>query len=170
MNAFSGVEYRLGGIVSRFQSDIGVDDESGGNGSVVFHVLADGTEIFNSGVMTGGAAHQSINLDVTGVNRLTLGVSDADDGNANDDADWAGALRGGVEYNACAAACANRIVCRAWDTDPLAWNPARSAVSYKIYRAAASVGPYTNIAASAFLFTRTPTLGLASFIITRCRP
>ena len=37
VHAFSGVEYQLGAIASRFQADIGVDDEVGvGYGAVVF--------------------------------------------------------------------------------------------------------------------------------------
>jgi hypothetical protein len=92
VHAFSGVEYRLGGAAARFQADIGIDDEAGaGKGSVVFQVYADGTKVFDSGIMHGGDRHQSLDLDVTAVNRLTLGVNDADDGNNYDHADWAGA-------------------------------------------------------------------------------
>lgn len=149
VHAFSGVEYRLGGIASRFQSDIGVDDESGTSGSVVFHVLADETEIFTSGVLTGGAAHQVINLDVTGVNRLTLGVSDADDGINSDHADWAGALV--VVSNTAPAPPPVPTGLSASPGMPiaLAWNATRSAVSYNIKRALAAAGPYTNLAATA---------------------
>jgi alpha-galactosidase len=148
VHAFSGVEYRLGGLASRFQSDIGVDDEVGANGSVVFHVLADGTEIFQSGVLRGGAAHQSINLDVTGVNRLTLGVSDADDGINSDHADWAGALV--VVSNTAPAPppAPTGLTASPGMPVPLSWNATRSAVSYNIKRAPAISGTYTNLAAS----------------------
>src|ERR1039457_5587979 len=145
VHAFSGLEYRLGGIASRFQSDVGVDDESSTNGSVVFHVLADGTEIFTSAVLKGGAAHQSINLDVTGVNRLTLGVSDADDGINSDHADWAGALV--VVSNTAPAPPPVPAGLTASSGMPigLAWNTTRSAVSYNLKRALAFTGPYTNL-------------------------
>ncbi len=148
VHAFSGVEYRLGGIASRFQSDIGVDDEVGANGSVVFHVLADGTEIFNSGVLTGGAPHQSINLDMTGVNRLTLGVSDADNGINSDHADWAGALV--VVSNTAPAPPPAPAGLSASQGMPilLSWNATRSAVSYNIKRGPAPGGTFTNLAAS----------------------
>lgn len=148
VHAFSGVEYRLGGIASRFQSDIGVDDEVGANGSVVFHVLADGTEIFNSGVLTGGAPHQSVNLDVTGVNRLTLGVSDADDGINFDHADWAGALV--VVSNTVPAPppAPTGLAASPGMPIPLTWNTTRSATSYNLKRAPAFAGPYTNLASS----------------------
>jgi hypothetical protein len=148
VHAFSGVEYRLGGIASRFQSDVGVDDESSTNGSVVFHVLADGTEIFTSAVLKGGAAHQSINLDVTGVNRLTLGVSDADDGINSDHADWAGALV--VVSNMVPAPPPVPTGLSASPGMPitLSWNATRSAVSYNVKRASTFSGTYTNIATS----------------------
>ena len=148
VHAFSGVEYRLGGLASRFQSDIGVDDEAVSPGSVVFHVIADGTEIYNSGTMNVGATHQTINLDVTGVNRLTLGVSDADNGNSNDHADWAGALV--VVTNTLPAA---PLVPASLTANPglpikLSWNATPGAVSYNIYRALVLTGPYTNLASS----------------------
>jgi alpha-galactosidase len=148
VHAFSGVQYRLGGIASRFQSDIGVDDESGTAGSVVFHVIADGTEIYASGVLTGGAAHQTINLDVTGVNRLTLGVSDADNGNSNDHADWAGALV--IVSNTVPASPPMPAGLSANPGLPIAlsWNVTPSALSYNIYRALVLTGPYTNLASS----------------------
>ena len=148
VHSFSGVEYRLGGIAARFQSDIGVDDEVGANGSVVFQVLADGTRIFDSGVMRGGAAHQSIDLDVTGVNRLTLGVADADDNLNYDHADWAGARV--IVSNTVPALSPAPTGLSAVSGKPitLTWNPARSALSYNIKRAPASAGPYTNLASS----------------------
>ena len=148
VNSFSGVEYRLGAIASRFQSDIGVDDTAGTRGSVVFHVLADGTEVFNSGVMTGGMAHQSINLDVTGVNRLTLGVDDAGDGINYDDADWAGALV--VVSNTTPAPPPAPTGLTASPGNPVSiyWDATRSAAGYNIKRSLVSTGPFTNIAAS----------------------
>ena len=150
VSAFSGVEYRLGGVAARFQSDIGVDDEMGTSGSVVFHVFADGTEIFNSGALTGGATHQTVDLDVTGVNRLTLGVSDADNGNTSDHADWAGALV--VVTNPTPALPPMPAGLSASPGTPIAlnWNATRSAVSYNIKRALSADGFYTNIAASLF--------------------
>ena len=149
VHAFSGVEYRLGGVASRLQSAIGVDDEVGANGSVVFHVLADGTEIFNSGVLTGGAPHQTINLDVTGVNRLTLGVSDADNGLNSDHADWAGALV--VVSNTTPAPPPAPAGLSASQGMPvvLAWNAARSALNYNIKRGPSLDGSFTNLATSA---------------------
>jgi alpha-galactosidase len=150
-NAYAGFEYRLGGVASRFQSDIGVDDDAGGNGSVVFQVYADGVKIYESGRLTGGATHQSIDLNVTGVNRLTLGVNDADDGNAYDHADWAGArviVSNGVPTAPDAptglmAVPGNPVV--------LSWNATPGAATYNIKRSDSSSGIYTTIANTAFL-------------------
>ena len=148
VHALSGVEYRLGCIASRFQSDIGVDDEVGANGSVDFQVYADGMKIFDSGVLTGGAPHQTVDLDVTGVNRLTLGVSDADDGNGLDHADWAGVRV--IVSNTVPAPPPIPTGLSASSGMPiqLAWNAARSAVSYNIARSTSSAGPFTALASS----------------------
>ena len=91
VHANSTVTYDLGGNFFSFVSDIGVDDEVGSKGSVVFQVFADGTKIFDSGKMTGASPTQTVNLDVSGVNQLKLVVTNAGDGNANDHADWANA-------------------------------------------------------------------------------
>jgi alpha-galactosidase len=147
-HAYSGIEYRLGGIASRFQSDIGVDDEVGANGSVVFQVYADGMKIFDSGVLTGGAPHQTVDLDVTGVNRLTLGVTDADDGTDDDHADWAGVRV--IVSNTVPAPPPIPAGLSAGSGMPisLAWSATRSAVSYNITRATAPAGPFTALASS----------------------
>jgi alpha-galactosidase len=146
VNSYSGLEYRLGAVASRFQADIGVDDEVGANGSVVFQVFADGLKIYDSGIMTGGAPHQAINLDVTGVNRLTLGVNDADDGTANDHADWAGARV--IVSNAVPVAPLPPVGLTASAGQPirLRWEAAPGAAAYHVYRSNSSNGTFTNIA------------------------
>ena len=74
-----------------FKSDVGMDDEVGANGSVVFQVFLDGVKAFDSGTMNGSAATKSIDLNVTGKSELGLVITDAANGNAYDHADWAGA-------------------------------------------------------------------------------
>ncbi|MEJ2009202.1 MAG: NPCBM/NEW2 domain-containing protein [Acidobacteriota bacterium] len=91
VHANSQITYNLGGNYSRFISDIGVDDEEGSLGSVVFQVWADGVEIYDSGLMAGSSATKTVNVDVTGVNQLQLVVTDGGDKNYYDHADWAGA-------------------------------------------------------------------------------
>jgi hypothetical protein len=74
-----------------FASEVGVDDEVGNNGSVVFQVFVDGMKRYDSGLMTGSSVTQQINLDVTGASTLRLVVTDGGNGNTFDHADWAGA-------------------------------------------------------------------------------
>jgi hypothetical protein len=90
-HAASRVVVDLAGQYTRFSSDVGVDDEMGGSGSVVFQVLADGKSIFTSPVLRGSSTTQAVNLDVTGVKTLALVIDDGGDGIASDHADWAGA-------------------------------------------------------------------------------
>ncbi|HTV63216.1 MAG TPA: NPCBM/NEW2 domain-containing protein [Verrucomicrobiae bacterium] len=148
VNSYSGLEYRLGGVAARFQADIGVDDEVGANGSVVFQVFADGLKIFDSGVMRGGAAHQTINLDVTGVNRLTLGVNDADDGTTDDHADWAAAMV--IVSNASPVAPLPPVGLAANGGQPIAltWQATPGAAAYNVYRSTSGNGAFTNIAST----------------------
>jgi alpha-galactosidase len=59
VHAPSSLQCYLGGNVSRVASDIGVDDEAGTNGSVVFRVWDGGTLLYDSGVMTGASPTKS---------------------------------------------------------------------------------------------------------------
>jgi glucose/arabinose dehydrogenase len=100
-HAASEVRYNLGGNCARFTADVGVDDEVGTNGSVVFQVFADAVKLYDSGLMTGATATKTINVDVTGKNELRLVVTDGGNGISYDHADWAA---GRVE---CGSAGAN---------------------------------------------------------------
>jgi alpha-galactosidase len=145
VNSRSGADYDLGGICSRFQATIGVDDEVGSSGSVIFQVFADGMEIYNSGVMTGSSPSQNIDLDVTGVRRLILGVGDADNGTSNDHADWANALV--VVTNTTPRLPYAPIGFRAspGNSITLTWNSTLAAITYNVKQATNSGGPYTTI-------------------------
>lgn len=90
-HSYSEVRYDLDGEFRSFVSDVGIDDEVGTAGSVVFQVYADGTKLFDSGVMTGRSAFKRVNVDVAGRQELRLIVRDAGDGTDNDHADWADA-------------------------------------------------------------------------------
>jgi len=76
---------------TRFQADVGLDDEVGDKGSVVFQVFADGVKLFDSGVMTGASATQHIDVPIGNKSDLRFVVTDAGDNNYYDHADWAGA-------------------------------------------------------------------------------
>lgn len=91
VHAASSLSYALGGTCSALQTDIGVDDEVGVKGSVVFQVWADGVRLYDSGRMTGKTTTKRLSLDLTGRRTLTLVVTDSGDGAAADHADWADA-------------------------------------------------------------------------------
>lgn len=90
VHANSAITYNLGGKYDRFLSDIGVDDEVGNAGSVIFTVTLDGKQLYTSGLMTGASANKSIDIDVSGGSKLVLTVS-PDGDNGQDHASWGGA-------------------------------------------------------------------------------
>lgn len=85
------IRYNLGGKYSSFTADIGIDDEVGDNGSVIFQVFADGEKLFDSGLMTGASDTQKISVNVQGKQELWLVVLAADGTRDYDHADWADA-------------------------------------------------------------------------------
>jgi hypothetical protein len=91
VHAFSDVRFGLGAACSNFSATVGVDDEVGSQGSVVFQVFVDGVLRYDSGAMTGATASRSVSVSITGANELRLVVTDAGDGAAYDHADWADA-------------------------------------------------------------------------------
>jgi hypothetical protein len=91
VHASSEVRFNLGGSCSAFTSDLGVDDEVGSNGSVVFQVWGDGLKLYDSGMLYGYSTTQQANVDITGKNQLSLVVTDGGNGNGSDHADWANA-------------------------------------------------------------------------------
>ena len=76
---------------SRFRASVGLDDEVGLSGSVVFQVYADANKVFDSGVMTGATATQAVDVSIAGVSQLRLVVTNGGDNAAFDHADWADA-------------------------------------------------------------------------------
>ena len=83
------ITYSLAGqSFTRFVANVGLDDASNG-GSVVFQVLVDGRVAAESPVMR-PAQVQELNVDVSGVQTLTLRVLNAGDGYPCDHAVWGG--------------------------------------------------------------------------------
>lgn len=83
----------LKGQATRFDSMVGVDDSAGpGRGSVQFGVWVDGKKVADSGLLRGGDAPKLVSVNLTGAHQLVLAVNDGNDGTANDNADWGGAL------------------------------------------------------------------------------
>ncbi len=91
MHSTGQVTFNLAAKYNRFASDIGLDDEVAGLGSVRFEVWGDGVKLFDSGLITGTSPTAKIDLDVTGIKQLQLVVNDGGNGNAYDHADWADA-------------------------------------------------------------------------------
>jgi glucose/arabinose dehydrogenase len=93
VHALSDVRYALSGSCSTrtFDATVGVDDETGAAGSVVFQVFVDGVLRFDSGIMTGATSSRSVSVALSGATQLRLVVTDAGDGPTSDHADWADA-------------------------------------------------------------------------------
>ena len=72
----------------RFETEIGIDDSTGGRGSVQFRVLVDGQERFASRVIRGGDRPTPVSVDIRGGKRLELVVDYADRADVLDHADW----------------------------------------------------------------------------------
>lgn len=85
----SVLTYNIGKQYRRLTGAIGIDDAVGRLGDVVFRVIADGREIFNSGNVKGGQPPRRISLDVTGVQTLVLEVDFGADMDVGDHANWA---------------------------------------------------------------------------------
>lgn len=90
-HAESRMLINLGGRGNRFTALVGVDDAAGGKGTVVFRILGDGKELFNSGVMTCGGKPKKVDVKLKGVDKLTLEALPSADGINFDHADWADA-------------------------------------------------------------------------------
>lgn len=91
-HANSEITYGLGGSCSALSVDVGLDDEVGANGSVVFQIYRDGTKVADSGLMTVDQPAKRLTADLTGGTQLRLVVTDGGNGNDSDHADWAGPL------------------------------------------------------------------------------
>jgi hypothetical protein len=91
VHADSRIDFALGGACSAMTAVVGVDDEVGPNGTVVFQVFVDGVRKFNSGTMTGSMPGTRFTIDVTGGNDLALVMTDNNDGSNYDHGDWADA-------------------------------------------------------------------------------
>jgi len=90
-HAVSRITYDIGGKYSTFAATIGCDQEVSGN-SLVFAVEGDGRELYRSPLMRVRSAPIPIRVDIRGVRRLTLVVTDGGDGIGADHADWADAV------------------------------------------------------------------------------
>ncbi|CCN73079.1 NPCBM/NEW2 domain-containing protein [Vibrio nigripulchritudo] len=93
VHAESVVTYQFSaGTYNQFSTVIGVDDEVGNRGSVIFKVEIDGTQMFQSSTLTGGGSADQVTIAIPSTaTSLTLKVTGAGDGIGHDHADWAAA-------------------------------------------------------------------------------
>jgi len=93
-HARSEIDYELDGTVDRFEAWVGIDASKADSSvaSVVFKVLADGREVFDSGLMRGDTPARQVVVNLAGVRELKLLVTDAGDGSKDDFANWADAV------------------------------------------------------------------------------
>jgi alpha-glucosidase len=87
-HAASSLTTWLGSACTRFVAEVGVDDDvTTDEGSVTFVVTGDGRTLASTPVIRRGAA-TLLDLDVTGIKRLTLATTDGGNGKNSDHADW----------------------------------------------------------------------------------
>lgn len=78
----------LNGPAQAFIAQVGIDDEVGKKGSVVFQIWGDGKLLSKTGLIRGGERADTISANLKGVQRLVLVVTDAGDGSEGDHANW----------------------------------------------------------------------------------
>ncbi|GAA1238639.1 carbohydrate-binding protein [Kitasatospora nipponensis] len=125
-NAASSVSINLGGACKNLVTDVGVDDETGGQGSVDFQVYRDDTLVADSGRVTGTSAVQHLTADLTGASTLRLVVTDAGDGTSWDHADWAGAR---IACGNGPAAGTHQLSDLTWSSAGNGWGPVEKDMS-----------------------------------------
>jgi alpha-galactosidase len=76
------------GGATRFTASVGVDDAAGGKATVNFRVLADGNEVWESGIMQPGDAAKVVDVPLTGAKFLLLQLTDGGDGVDSDHGNW----------------------------------------------------------------------------------
>ena len=90
-HAPSTVVYALNKSFSSFTTEVGIDDETKGLGSVVFQIYADNVLVFDSGIMRGSDPAKKASVSLIGKDTLKLVINDGGDNIYSDHGDWAGA-------------------------------------------------------------------------------
>jgi alpha-galactosidase len=92
-HAESWLGLRLDGQAKTFSARVGIDDEVKGKpgGTAEFVVLGDGEKLWSSGLMRAGDAAKACEVPLANVKLLELVVTDGEDNNYYDHADWADA-------------------------------------------------------------------------------
>ena len=74
-----------------FEATVGVDDETGGDGSIVARIALDGQRVFTSPILTGTSEPAVVRMPLSGARQILLEADPTDDGNRFDHVNWAGA-------------------------------------------------------------------------------
>jgi alpha-galactosidase len=98
-NANKNVLVRLGQPAERFTAEVGLENnddtrrgESTGNGSVTFHVLVNGAEVFKTPVLRRKDGAVPLSVELQGAREFEIRVRDGGDGRGWDQALWADAM------------------------------------------------------------------------------
>ena len=91
-HANSTIIYDLNKNFSKFSTDYGIDTEAGAAASVYFKVYGDDKLLFTSPKVTKFDLPRHMEINIKGVKKLQLDVTDAGDGIKDDHADWLGPI------------------------------------------------------------------------------
>ena len=92
VHADSELTFLINARFQEFRSDIGIDSRIGNRGSIVFTVLGDGKQLYQSPVVKGADPKpREVAVSVAGVKYLTLKVTNANDLDLGDVANWGSA-------------------------------------------------------------------------------
>jgi len=75
-NSVATIYYYLGGNCTQFTASLGLDDSDEGTGAVVYEFYADGTQVYDSGVVTNSTPTVQASVNVTGAQVLELHVAE----------------------------------------------------------------------------------------------
>jgi hypothetical protein len=89
-HANGSIEVLLEGQYAGFDAEVGLQP-CGGGGSVIFRVVVDGGQRFDSGILRATDTPKPIHIDLAGAQELRLEANDAGDGITCDMANWANA-------------------------------------------------------------------------------
>ena len=76
VNSVATLYYYLGGNCTQFTASLGLDDSDKGTGAVVYEFYADGTQVYDSGVVTNSTPTIQATVNVTGAQVLELYVGE----------------------------------------------------------------------------------------------
>jgi alpha-galactosidase len=94
-HAISKMMIDLHGRGAKFSASVGVDDEGSDQSTIEFFVMGDQRILWKSGIMKKGDPAQPVDVNLKGIKKLALYISDGGDYNYYDHSDW---LEAFIEY------------------------------------------------------------------------